>query len=110
MKKLLLLCFVIILSVNLQAQETAAEKKAAKAKTEKLALAKKEKAEAAREKATLAKEKAVTTKKTAKKKAETAKDKASIAKEKAERKIIVKTTCCLIRVDFVIIVCSLKQI
>ena len=59
MKKLLLLCFVIILSVNLQAQETAAEKKATKSKTEKLAKAKKEKAEAAKEKAATAKKTAI---------------------------------------------------
>ena len=37
MKKLLLFLFAIIISANMNAQETAAEKKAAKAKTEKLA-------------------------------------------------------------------------
>ncbi len=65
MKKLLLLSFALLLSGNFYAQETVAEKKAAKAKTEKM---------------DIAKEKAAT----AKKKAETTKDKAAITKEKAE--------------------------
>ena len=60
--------FTLLIALSMQfsfAQETVAEKKAAKAKTEKM---------------DIAKEKAAT----AKKKAETTKDKAAITKEKAE--------------------------
>ena len=88
MKKLMLLCFVIILSVNLQAQETTAEKKAAKDKTEKLAKAKKEKAETAKNKVATAKDKAAITKeKTTKDKVETAKEKAATSKKTAKNKV-----------------------
>ena len=70
MKKLLLLSFALLLSGNFYAQETAAEKKATKAKTEKMAIAK-EKAATTKKKAETAKDK-------------TTKDKAAITKEKAE--------------------------
>ena len=70
MKKLLLLSFALLLSGNFYAQETVAEKKAAKAKTEKMDIAK-EKAATTKKKAETAKDK-------------TTKDKAAITKEKAE--------------------------